>query len=170
MSRGIRSAGLAAMLAATVFGGLTQTAASAFARELTPAALRPAFSGREVFKIVYRKPGPTHPTASAWGAFTAAGQFIREDATLVFPKGRITVRRHVLSTTYSGPDLTTCRFTIVQKGKFVVTKATGKYRGLHDSGKFATKLSGRLKRTGPSQCGSTIVTEREVTYEIGTAR
>ncbi len=167
MPRTTRLAAIAVVLA-TLTGGLIQTAARA---EAAPARLAgPAYSGREVFKIVARMPGPRHATARARGAFTATGHFVRKDAALVFPKGRIVVRRHVKKVTYSGPNLRTCRFTIVQRGTFVVRKATGKYRGLHESGHFTSRLYGRLKKTGPNQCGSKIVAKRTVTYEIGKAR
>jgi hypothetical protein len=158
-----RSAAIAAVLAVTMASGLAQTAASAAERG-------PAFSGREVFKIVGRMPGPRHASASASGAFRASGVFIRKDATLVFGRGRIVVRRHVEQTAYYGPDLSTCRFKIVQKGTFVVTKATGRFRGLHESGRFTTTVSGQLVRRGPGRCGSKITAKRTVTYETGTAR
>ena len=166
MTRTTRLAAIAVVLAATT-SGLIQTSASASA---TPARLAgPAYSGREVFKIVARMPGPRHPTARAWGAFSATGHYIRKYGTLVFPKGKISVRRHVKKTTYSGPSLRTCRFTIVQRGTFVVRKATGRYRGLHESGHFTSRLYGRLKKTGTNRCSSTIVAKRTVTYEIGKA-
>lgn len=164
MPRTTRLAAIAVLLA-TISGGLIQTAASASAAHQAG----PAYSGREVFKIVARVPGPRHATARAWGAFSATGYFVRKDATLVFPKGRIVVRRHVKKVTYSGPNLRTCRFTIVQRGTFVVRRATGKYRGLHESGHFTSRLYGRLKKTGTNQCGSKIVAKRTVTFEIGTA-
>ncbi len=78
--------------------------------------------------------------------------------------------RHVIRTAYYGPDLKTCRFKIVQKGTFAVTRATGRYRGLRDSGNFRTTLRGRLNQTGPNRCGSKIVARPTVTYEIGRAR
>jgi len=157
------SAVLAAVLAVTIVSGLAQTAVSAAERG-------PAFSGREVFKIVGRMPGPRHAAVTASGAFRASGVFIRKDATLAFPRGRIVVRRHVESTAYFGPDLSTCRFKIVQKGTFVVTKATGRFRGLHESGLFSTTVSGQLVRRGPGRCGAKITARRTVSYETGTAR
>jgi hypothetical protein len=159
----MRSAAMAAILAVTMAGGLAQTGASAAERG-------PAFSGREVFKIVGRMPGPRHAAASASGAFRATGVFIRKDATLAFGRGRIVVRRHVGQTAYYGPNLSTCRFKIVQKGSFAVTKATGRFRGLRESGVFTTTVSGRLVRRGPGRCGSKITAKRTVTYETGTAR
>jgi hypothetical protein len=163
MPRRIRSAAIAALLAAIMAGGLLPAAASAAVRA-------PGFSGREVFKIVARLSGPRHPVASAWGAFTAKGSFIRKDATLVFPKGKIVVRRHVLHTSYFGPDLGTCRFKVVQTGSFRVARATGRYQGLRESGRFRTTVHGRLNKTGTNRCGSRLVARRTVTYETGTAR
>ncbi|HEX6934463.1 MAG TPA: hypothetical protein VF162_20135 [Streptosporangiaceae bacterium] len=166
MPRTTRLAAIAVVLV-TATSGLIQTAGSASAAPDHQAG--PAYSGREVFKIVARVPGPRHATARAWGAFTATGHFIRKDAMLTFPKGRIVVRRHVQKVTYGGPNLRTCRFTIVQRGTFVVRKATGAYRGLHESGHFTSKLYGRLRKTGTNQCGSRTVAKRTVTYEIGKA-
>jgi len=168
MSRTTRLAAIAVVLAAAT-SGLVQTAASASATATPDRLAGPAYSGREVFKIVARVPGPRHATARAWGAFSATGHFIKKNSTLVFPKGKIIVRRHVNKTTYSGPSLRTCRFKIVQRGTFAVRKATGEYRGLHESGHFTSRLFGRLKKTGTNRCGSTIVAKRTVTYMIGKA-
>ncbi len=170
MLRRTRLAAMTAILGATMAGGLVPATASAAVRGPALAVGSPDFAGREVFKIVARLSGPRHPTAYAWGAFTAKGRFIRKPATLVFPKGKIVVHRHVRRTVYHGPDLKTCRFKIVQTGTFAVTRATGRYRGLRDSGSFSTTLRGRLKQTGPDRCGSKIVARRTVTYEIGRAR
>jgi hypothetical protein len=158
----MRSAGVAAVLATTMATGFVIPAASAAVRG-------PDFAGREVFKIVGRVPGPRYPVAYAWGAFKATGYFVRKRATLVFPKGRIAVRRHVTQTTYYGPDLKTCRFKIVRKGSFVVTRGTGRYRGLRESGRFVTTLHGQLRQTGHDRCGAKVVSRRTVTYEIGRA-
>src|SRR5215475_7658310 len=162
-----------ALVLVTMAGGTIQTTKAAWAapaRPDGPVAAGPAYAGREVFKIVATVPGPRHATVHAWGAFRASGHFIRKTATITFPKGRIVVRRHVGKTTYRGPDLQTCRFTIVQRGSFSVKRATGKYHGLHESGHFTSRLHGRLKKTGPSRCGTKIVARRTVTFEIGRIR
>jgi hypothetical protein len=108
-----------------------------------------------------------HAKVTAKGAFTATGYFLRKKASLIFPKGRLVVRRHVLSTSYKPPNLATCRFYISQKGTFRVTYSTGKYKGLRYNGQFWSHIAGRLKQTGHDQCGSTIVHYHFVTYEIG---
>ncbi len=124
--------------------------------------------GREVIKIVTTLPGPRHGRVTASGAFRANGYFVRKRATLVFPNGRLAIRRHLLGTTYTPPNLATCWFKIRQNGTFTVFSATGRYRGLRYGGQFWTNISGRLKRSGPDQCGSKLVFYRTVTYEIGT--
>jgi hypothetical protein len=161
MRRMMRSAALWAGLAVAMAGGLPAVAQAA-------PVDRPAFHGREVYHIVTTRPGPRLPVVTASGAFKATGTFVRKNATLAFPRGRIIVSRHVTSTIYPRPDLATCRFKIIQKGTFTVTKATGKYRGLRESGDFSTTIRGRYNRTGPSRCGRTMVTFRAGTYEIGT--
>ena len=128
---------------------------------------QPAAAKREVIKIVNTMPGPKHGHVTAKGAFIASGYFFRKRATLVFPKGRLAVRRHVLGTVVSPPNLATCWFKIRQNGTFRVSYATGAYRGLRYGGQFTTRFSGRLQRTGHDQCGSKIVYYRSVTYEIG---
>lgn len=155
----IRSAAVSAGLAVAMAGGLAPAAHAA-----------PAFYGREVYKIVTVQPGSARPVVTAWGAFRATGTFIRRYATLAFPKGRIIVSRHVTSTTFSRPDLATCRFTIWQKGTFRVTKATGKYRGLREAGHFSSTIHGRYNHTGTDQCGSKLLAYHVVTYEIGFVR
>ena len=139
----IRAAAAALLTAATLAGA---AGGAAYAAENGP-----AYAGRLVFRIVARMPGPRHAAVTASGAFKARGYFVRKDATLVFPHGRVTVRRHILSTTYTPPNLSTCTFTIRQNGTFAVIRATGRYRGLHDTGTFRTTLRGQApqERTGP---------------------
>jgi hypothetical protein len=129
---------------------------------------RPAATKREVITIVNTVPGPRHARVTAKGAFDAHGYFVRKKASLVFPHGRIFIKRHLTGTTYSPPDLATCSFKIRQKGTFRVVGATGNYRGLRFGGPFHTYVTGRLKRSGDDQCSSKIVFYRAVTYEIGT--
>lgn len=151
----------------TKLAGLIAVAMSAVTMLTGGFASRPALAGREVFKIVATVPGPRHAQVTAKGAFRAHGYFFRKKASLIFPKGRLAVRRHVLSTTVSPPNLATCWFKARQNGTFRVIYATGKYKGLRYSGQFWTHISGRLKSTGHDQCGSKIVYYRTVTYEIG---
>ncbi|MGI9004802.1 MAG: hypothetical protein ACR2FU_01125 [Streptosporangiaceae bacterium] len=152
----------AALLAALMLAGTVSSAAYAAERG-------PAYAGRLEFRIIGRMPGPRHAAVTASGAFKAKGYFVRKDATLVFPHGRITVRRHIQSTSTPPPNLRTCTFTIRQSGTFGVIRATGRYRGLHDNGTFRTTLRGRLRKTGPDRCGK-LVARRTVTYETGRAR
>lgn len=130
-------------------------------------AYRPAISGHEVIRIVGTNPGPRHAKVTAKGAFDAHGYFFRKKASLIFPKGRLVVKRQVISTSYAPPNLATCRFKISQYGTFRVTYSTGRYRKVRYSGQYWSHVSGRLKRTGADQCGSKIVSSRLVVYEIG---
>jgi hypothetical protein len=170
-----RSAALAAVMAAAVIGAAAPAAQAALAgtgalaRQARPAT-SPAFAGREVFKIYGVRPGPRRPVVTASGAFSAKGAFNRKRATIDFPKGRIIVFRHVLHTSYFGPDLATCRFKIVQSGTFHVARATGRYRGVSETGTFRSTVRARLHRTGPDRCGSHLVAYQAVTYETGTVR
>ncbi len=152
----------AALLTATIAAGAAYSPAYASERG-------PAYAGRLEFRIVARMPGPRHAAVTASGAFKASGHFVRKDATLVFPHGRITVRRHIQSTSEPPPNLRTCTFTIRQSGTFGVIRATGRYRGLRDDGTFTTTLRGRLRKIGPGRCGK-IVARRTVTVESGRAR
>jgi hypothetical protein len=124
--------------------------------------------GREVIKIVAKKPGPYHAQVAARGAFHAKGYFLRKRASLIFPGGRLAVRRHLISTTNQPPNLATCWFKAQQTGTFRVFYATGKYRGLRYDGDFSTSIAARLNKAGPDQCGTKIVVYSAVTYEIGT--
>ncbi len=124
--------------------------------------------GREVIKIVSKKPGPYHAKVIARGAFHAKGYFLHRRASLVFPGGRLAVRRHVTSTANQPPNLATCWFKARQTGTFRVFYATGKYRGLRWDGDFISSIAGRLNKTGPLQCGTKIVAYNVVTYETGT--
>lgn len=147
--------------------GMTAVAMSALIAATGGFASRDGIHGREVIKIVGSMPGPFHAQVTAKGAFTARGYFVRKKASLVFPKGRLAVRRHVVTTTYTPPNLATCWFKIEQSGTFRVFYATGSYRGLRYSGQFRSTFSGRLKPTGHDQCGSKVVVYHIVTYETG---
>jgi len=148
--------------------GVTAVAMSALTVLVGGFASQPAHGGREVIKIVGTRPGPLHAQVTARGPVTAKGYFFRKKASLIFPKGRLAVRRHLESTSYTPPNLATCWFKIRQSGTFRVFYATGKYRGLRYGGQFSTNISGRLNRTGPDECGSKIVYYRAVSYERGT--
>lgn len=124
--------------------------------------------GKEVIKIVAKVPGPFHAVVNAHGAFTAKGYFLHKHASLIFPDGKLVVGRTVTSTSFRPPNLATCWFKERQSGTFRVFHATGKYRGLRYSGDFTTTIAGRLKSTGPDQCGTKIVVYNAVTYETGT--
>ncbi|HET9896094.1 MAG TPA: hypothetical protein VFQ44_14295 [Streptosporangiaceae bacterium] len=129
-----------------------------------------AFHGREVIKIVSTKPGPMHAKVTAKGAFKATGHFVRRKASLVFPKGKLVVRRHLTTSSVSPPNLRTCFFREHQAGTFRVTYATGKYKRLRYNGQFTTSLTGHLKKSGHDQCSSKIAKYRAVTTETGTIR
>jgi len=130
-------------------------------------ASQPGHGGHEVIKIVGTTPGPRHAQVTARGPVNAKGYFFRKKASLIFPKGRLAVRRHLESTSYTPPNLATCWFKVRQSGTFRVFYSTGRYRGLRYGGQFWTNISGRLNRTGHDQCGSKIVYYRTVTYEMG---
>jgi hypothetical protein len=151
----------------TTMTALTAVAMSAVIMFAGGFASRPALSGREVFRIVGTTPGPLHAKVTAKGAFDAHGYFFRKRASLYFPKGRLVVKRDLLSTTYGTPNLATCWFRIRQYGTFRVSYATGAYLGVRETGQFWTHIAGRLKHTGHDECGSKIVYYHFVTYEIG---
>jgi hypothetical protein len=153
-------------LAALAGAGLAVLVTAGFAGA-SGAALGPARHGKETFKIVVTRPGPKHAPATASGAFKAKGYFWRKRASLVFPHGRIAIRRHLGDTTVNPPDLTTCVFTEQQTGTFDVFYATGWYKSLRYSGGFTTNITGHLKKSGHDQCSSKIVSYRAVTYEVG---
>ncbi|HXP20677.1 MAG TPA: hypothetical protein VN840_13625 [Streptosporangiaceae bacterium] len=163
----LSAAFVAGLTAFAVSGPAAATTAAAVS---TTAAARPAIFGKEVFKIVSLAPAAKRPKMTAKGAFRAEGYFNRRLRTAVFPAGRIRISRYVLTTTYHGPNLRTCRFKIFQKGTFRVTRATGRYAGIRESGYFWTTISGRLGRVAPGECSAKIVAYRSVTYEKGTVR
>lgn len=167
MRRATPSVMRTACLTAAAMAALTALAGGFGASHAPPGAVA-ALRGHEILRIIDTRPGPKHAKVFAKGAFKATGYFVRSKATLVFPKGKLVVRRHVTSTSVSPPNLGTCRFTERQAGSFSVSHATGAYQGHRFSGSFSSKISGRLKRTGHDQCGSKIVTYRAVTTETGT--
>jgi hypothetical protein len=166
MMRGSRSPA-AAGLAVVTMTALTLLT-SGFRAAPTVSLGSAARHGKEVIKIAATVPGPHHARVNAHGAFSAKGYFLRSRASLIFPGGRLAVRRHLISTINQPPNLSTCWFKARQTGTFRVFYATGKYHGLRYDGNFTTSIAGRLNKTGPNQCGTKIVVYSAVTYEIGT--
>ncbi len=138
-----------------------------------PAAARPlapAYHGREVFTFVISSPSQLHARVTASGAFRATGHYVRRTATIVFPSGRIRIRRVPRGETITGPDPSTCRFTIRQVGDFRVVRATGRYRGLREAGTYRTMIRGRLRKTGPVRCSARLAAFHELSYLVGVVR
>jgi hypothetical protein len=162
---GIPGAGLAVV---ALSAGLVLTGQpAAGAATVHPAHRAHRAHGKETIKIVMTQPGPKHAPAYASGAFKAKGYFFRKRANVIFPHGKLAVRRRLLSTTNYPPDLSTCTFRAAQTGTFDVFYATGWYRGIRYSGQFRTTITGRLKKSGSDQCTSKIIDYRAVTYEVG---
>ncbi len=167
------TAGRTAVTNFVLAGGLATALAVGLAcgparQALAATGVRSALSGREVYKIVDRVPGPKQPVVTARGAFRSIGTYYRRYATLAFPRGRIIIARQATGTSVSGPNLATCRFSIRQVGVFRVTKATGRFRGLRESGTYRSTIWGRYNRTGPQRCGRKIIDYRATTYDVGT--
>jgi hypothetical protein len=166
MMRGSRSPVAAGLTAVTMTALTLLTSGFRAAPTVSLGSVHP--HGKEVIKTVTKVPGPYHARVNAHGAFSAKGHFLRKRASLIFPGGRLAVRRHLVSTSNQPPNLSTCWFKARQAGTFRVFYATGRYHGLRYDGNFTTSIAGRLNKTGPGQCGTKIVVYSAVTYEIGT--
>lgn len=149
-------------------------AVAALALSGGPAAAAPALGrhirGREVFRIVGLSPTATRQVITARGAFDDSGHLVigSRYSTADFKHGRVKIARVIKSTTYRGPDLRTCEFSIRQTGTFRVVHATGRYARIRERGTYRMTITGTLRRDPAGGCESQIIVFRQVTYERGT--
>ena len=149
-----------------------QTATVTSARAAKPASARVA--AREQFHLTSRNPNTNRERLQATGAFTAqgyarVGNFDSHHAVsrLVFRHGvlrLVTDRKHA---TESVPDPTTCKFTEVFKGDYVIRGGAGGYRHASGSGRYVSRIFGQLKKASGGGCGTQLAAFRHSTRTSG---
>ena len=171
----------AAALAVAVAPGLL-LAWSAGPALAAPASARPAttaVSARpaavpERFHLTSSDPGSSRQLLRATGAFTArgyarAGDFNSGHAVsrLVFSRGTLRMVTKETQSSVSVPNARTCKFTEVFSGDYVIRGGAGKYQHASGSGKYVSRIFGRLKKTN-GQCGAQLASFWQSTRTQGT--
>lgn len=111
----------------------------------------------------------------ATGAFTAGGYQVsgpvaglRATDTIVFPNGRLTVRRRITRQALPLPT-SACLVTETIHGTLSIGGGTGAYRRISGTGGFVQRITGVLPRSH-GQCGGAMTAYQSITYEGVTIR
>src|SRR5215469_3591315 len=133
-------------------------------------------SGRsqtEHLRIMSTKAVSRRLSVIATGAFTSGGRDIpaAKTDTIVFPRGRFKFR-HLEKSFKANFDPSTCLNRETERGTFTISHGTGKYAGIHGSGKFVTSIVAvtAMNRAGECMHVQAPATFQQITTAIGTVR
>jgi hypothetical protein len=136
--------------------------APASPRPATPASAGPA--ARERFHLTSDNPNTRRENVQATGALTAAGytragNFAAHHAVsrLVFSDGTLRLVTKATHISESVPNPTTCKFTEVFNGGYVIGGGAGAYGDASGSGTYVSRIYGQLKKAKGGGCGTKLV-------------
>ena len=159
-------------MAAPASAQSAQSALLASARSAAPASAKPA--ARERFHLTSRDPNARREHVQATGAFTAVGYALAGDfashhavSRLVFRRGTLRLVTKMIHATASVPNPTTCKFTEVFRGDYVIRGGAGRYRHASGSGSYVSRISGQLKMASGGGCGTQFAAFRHSTRTSG---
>jgi len=143
-----------------------------------PASTRPAAAARHVperFRLTSGDPSSSrqHVQATgiltAWG-YTRAGDFASGHAVsrLVFRHGAMRLVTRATHRSASVPNASTCKFTEVFSGDYVIRGGTARYRHASGSGTYVTRIFGKLKKASSGGCGTRLASFWQSTRTRGT--
>jgi hypothetical protein len=125
----------------------------------TPASARPA--ARERFHLTTGNSAARRQHVQATGALTARGYALAGDfasghavSRLVFRRGRIRLVTRATHRSVSVPNPSTCKFTEVYSGDYVIRGGTSRYQHAGGSGTYVSRIFGKLKKARGGGCGS----------------
>jgi hypothetical protein len=160
-SAGLALAAVAAGLLLAWTGG-PAIAAPASPRPATPASARPG--ARERFHLTTDDPSTRRENVQGTGALTAAGytragNFAAHHAVsrLVFSHGTLRLVTEATHASESVPNPTTCKFTEVFSGDYVIRGGAGGYGHASGSGSYVSRIYGQLKKAKGGGCGTKLV-------------
>ena len=132
-----------AISAVTIIGGSGSAAAHA-----SPGSPRPGH-----FRIMSTKATARRLSIIATGAFTSGGHVVPAVVTdtVVFPGGRFKFR-HVSRRVVASFNAGICLANETQRGTFTIGDGTGKYSGIHGSGKFVTSIVAVTAKNRAGRC------------------
>jgi hypothetical protein len=132
-----------------------------------PASTRPAAAAGHVperFHLTSGDPNSSRQHVQAAGVFTArgyarVGDFASGHAVsrLVFHRGAMRLVTKATQRSASVPDASTCKFTEVFSGDYVIRGGTARYRHASGSGTYVTRIFGKLKKARGGGCGTRLV-------------
>jgi hypothetical protein len=147
-------------------------AAPASPRSATPSSARSAASER--FYLISRNPSTRRAKLQATGALTADGYALAGDfasqhgvSRLVFPDGTLRLVTKEKQSSESVPNPTTCKFTEVFSGDYVIRSGAGSYQGASGSGRYVSRIFGQLKMASGGGCGTQLASFRQATRTAG---
>ena len=171
----VRAATLAVAVAAAAGLVLAWQAGSALA---APAARQPAAAARHVaerFHLTSDDASSSRQHVQASGGFTArgyarAGDFASGHAVtrLVFRRGVMRLVTRATSRSASVPDPSTCKFTEVFSGDYVIRGGTDRYKHASGSGTYVSRIFGKLKKARGGGCGVQLASFWQSTRTNGT--
>jgi len=137
------AASITAITAVTIIGAAGVATAGAI-----PAAAR-----AEHLRIMNTEATSSRLSVIATGAFTAGGHVIPAAVTdmVVFPGGTFTFR-HVSRSGTASFNSSTCLLTETARGTFTIGRGTGKYAGIHGSGRFVTSIVAVTAKNHAGRC------------------
>jgi hypothetical protein len=159
-SSALRAATGAAAVAMAAGLLLTWSAGPALA---APASTRPEAAARSVperFHLTSGDARSSRQRVQATGGFTArgyarVGDFASGHAVsrLVFRRGALRLVTRATHRSVSVPTASTCKFTEVFSGDYVIRGGTGRYRHASGSGTYVSRIFGKLKKARGGGCG-----------------
>jgi hypothetical protein len=129
-----------------------------------PASTRPAASARHVLEHFHLTSGDASSSrqhAQATGVFNARGYALAGDfasghavSRLVFRRGVMRLVTKATHRSVSVPNPSTCKFTEVFSGDYLIRGGTERYRHASGSGTYVSRISGKLKKARGGGCGA----------------
>lgn len=177
-----RSAASSALRAATVALAVAVTPGVLLAWPAGPAlaasaSAQPAAAARNVperFHLTSADASSSRQHVQATGGFTArgyarAGDFASGHAVsrLVFRHGAMRLVTKATHRSVSVPDASTCKFTEVYSGNYVIRGGTGRYRHAGGSGTYVSRIFGKLKKARGGGCGTGLASFWQSTRTLG---
>jgi hypothetical protein len=111
----------------------------------------------------------------ATGPLTGRGYALTGDfasghavSRVVFRRGALRLVTKARHRSVSVPNASTCKFTEVFKGDYVIRGGTGRYRHATGSGTYVSRISGKLKKTRGGECGNQLASFWQSTTTQGT--
>ena len=168
---------MTAILAIAVAPGLL-LAWSAVPAQAKPAFARPAATARSVserFHLTSADASSSRQHVQATGGFIArgyarAGDFASGHAVsrLVFRRGAMRLVTKATHRSVSVPNASTCKFTEVFSGSYVIRGGTDRYVHASGNGAYVSRIFGQLKKARDGGCGTGLASFWQSTRTRGT--